>query len=126
MGDDGKMVMSASNDGSFKCWDKQSGKEILSMNGCNGASVECFEVFGNGNMVMLGGENGVCHLYDIRKMDAKAIGNVQRDGHCIKKMKKMDGKENELIVSNANGNVWKWNIDKLKKIDVMTEWTGNE
>merc|ERR1712130_135259 len=79
-------------------------------------------------MVILGGEDGVCYLYDIRKInqDAKEIGKIQRDGHCIKKIQKMDGKENEVVISNANGNVWQWNVDKLESIETTAEWTGNE
>ena len=129
-----KLVMSASNSGYLRCYDVKSGKEVLNVNGCDGESIECFEVFGNGNVVMLGSDEGVCYVYDIRKLDGNeidCIGKIQRDGECLKKIMKANESENELIVCNSNGNIWKWQVDtckdlKMENVNVISEWTGNE
>ena len=130
---DNKILLTSSSDGKFSFYDISSGKCIIEINGCNGNSVESHSILNNKNCVILGSDNGICYIYDIRKLDKNNINcitTIQRDERSIKKIIKCNG--NKLILYNQEGSIWKWNIDINKNIDNVNkvntshEWTGNQ
>ena len=128
-----KILISSSTNGYLTFYDVKNGQKINEINVWNGENVECFSTFNhNDNCLITTNENGMCFIYDIRKInELNYIGKIQRNGKLIKKMIKCDN-ENELILYNSFGSIWKWNIDlhkdinNINNINTICEWTGND
>ena len=133
-GDKDKILTAASSNGQLAMYDIKTGKDIVTINACNGDSVESFCIFNHNNCIITTGENGICYIYDIRKLDSQnihCIGKIQRDERSIKKIVLCPDTENELILCNGLGSVWKWKVDinkdiNLNAISTVCEWTGND
>lgn len=131
-----KILITASSNGYITFYDIKTGKEIIKINGCNGSNIECFSTFNqNNNCIITGTDNGMCYIYDIRKLNQTKninyIGKIQRDEKCIKKIIKYNN-DDELILCNPSGSIWKWNINinkdmnNINNVKTMSEWTGND
>eukprot|EP01084_Bolivina_argentea_P140681 247267_1 len=126
-----KILTSVSTDGYLKFYDITNGKDIINIKEYNGNSIECFSIL-NDNCIIIANDNGMCYIYDIRMLNENKINcicKIQRDEKCIKKMIKCN--ENELILSNPAGSIWKWKLDINKDINInnvntIMEWTGND
>lgn len=123
---DDKILISSSTDGYLTFYDVKNGKEINKINVSN----ECFTTFNDNKTLITTNENGLCYIYDIRNLNGSntnCIGKIQRNQKLIKKMIKYD--ENEIILYNPSGSIWKWNIDistHISNVNTLCEWTGND
>ena len=133
-----KILTDVSSDGWLTVYDLKSGKQIVKVTGCGGENIECFSRLkaDDGRFLVMGGDDGMCYVGDIRKMESTNdlyvhhVGRVQRDDMTIKKIIRC-GNTDDFILFTGTGSLWQWRLTVNKELEMETamtlnEWTGNQ